>query len=338
MLDALLHRLDQLDEPLGTATSESLQKVAEHLNSRRKALQSAPNSDFALVLYDGEQQHRKFPRQTEGDIQMSKTALETRSDRLPDEVVETARYFLDEASREKTAAALYDDRPAPKPTNTVYIGRIDQEAYQEKLARQEKTAHDATAPTLTTGDVELPLQTEGQVKQAAKLFERGFGLSPENRRKAAETLLERSEELGMDLEKTAVTRYDRDSLPPRFDRHVDNRKRRADEVWGAYYDDLKKKARAMPPAKTAETLRALDQAAGLAPMKGEKMARRVRPSAYEVVFPEESIEKSASDDTLDKVADVFGETFRDEFARNEDEAIQKLSGSERALLRSLLND
>lgn len=331
MLNRLIHQVDQFDSPPSQQREEA-EKVAETLNSRREALEDAPKSDFAVVLYNGHDQHRKFPLQNETDIRMSKEALDQREEQLPEEIVKAAKYFLDRASREKLAEPLFDRRPEKQATNTVFIGDIDLSGWQEQV---EKTATAQDPVSLDLGDFSVPVQTEPQVKKAEKMLKHGVGLGPEDRCEACRTLANQAEKVGADIEADSVSRYDRQSLPRNFEENLNIRKQRAPTEVRPFYEELKKSASSMPLPKVARKLRRLDQVSAFAPMDGEKMASQMSPRATSVVFPES--EPAAKKQDLDKVAEVFGDEFADEYRENGKEALKKLNSAEEKLFRQAIN-
>jgi hypothetical protein len=331
MLNRLIQQVDQFDSP-PTQQREEAEKVAKTLNDRRKALENAPKSDFAVVLYNGRDQHRKFPVQTETDIRMSKEALDEREHQLPEEIVKAAKYFLDQAAREKLAEPLFEERPEKQATNTVFVGQIDVSEWEEQV---EKTATAQDPVFLDLGDFSVPVQTKGQVKKAEKILKHGVGLDKEARCDACRKLASQAEKLGADLSSTSVTRYDRESLPSNFQENLNIRKQRAPTEVRPFYEELKKSASSMPLPKVARKLRRLDQVSAFAPMEGEKMAHQMSPSAMSVVFPEnEPVRKEAS---IGKVAEVFGEDFAERYKKEGEAVLDDLNSAEKDLFHEAVN-
>jgi hypothetical protein len=330
MLERLIQQVDQFDSA-PSKQREDAEKVAETLNNRREALDGAPKSDFAVVLYNGHDQHKKFPVQTETDIRMSKEALLEREEKLPEEIAETARYFLDQAAREKIAEPLFEERPDRKATNTVFLGKIDLSDWQSAAA--EKTAQ---APAhLDLGDFSVPIQTEGDVKKAEKLLEHGVGLDKEDRCRQCRALAKQAENVGAELTADSVTRYDRKSLPANFQKHMNLRKKQAPEEVQPFYEELKKSAGSMPLPKVARKLRRLDELSAFAPMDGEKMAHQMRPTAMGVIFPE--TEPSTKEASLGKVAEVFGDKFAERYREEGKSVLEDLNSAERQLFHEAIN-
>jgi hypothetical protein len=214
----LRHIKDQFDRP-----REKAEKIAQTLSRREEALKEAPPSAFAVVLDDGQSKHPKFPRATETDIRMSKTALKQNESEMPEEVVKTARYFLDQSAREKIAEPLYEERPEPKATNILFIGDIDRQAWRRRS--QEKTA---SSTTVTIDGIKYPVDNESHLRQAERMFD-AWTAPAKTAAEAGRTLAKQAENLGVDLKKSAAERFDRSSLPRSFEEHVSVRRNRAPE-------------------------------------------------------------------------------------------------------------
>lgn len=334
MLDSLLYQLDQFDTPIGEKRDEA-EKLAQKLNERREALKTASADDFAVVLYDGHDHHRKLPVQTKTDIRMSKTALNRREDQLPDEVIETAKYYIDRASREKLAESAYESRPEKVATNVVFVGEIDKEAWEKKRASKEPE----DMPMIQMGEMKYPLKTEAHVKQAAKLFVNGTGNeTPKKQANVGRRLIKRAKELDVDIDHEKIARYDRDDLPVTFEDHLEYRKRRASDELSPYYDGLAKKADNMPIVESAHKLHQLDKAAGFTPMKGEKIAssRQISPDAWEVVFPKGGARKEAKNEqNIEKIAETFGKNFAEKYKNDPEKARKRLTNAEKQMLRQI---
>jgi hypothetical protein len=90
--------------------------------------------------------------------------------------------------------------------------------------------------------------------------------------------------------------------------------------------------------KTASLLRKLDKAAGFEPMEGEKIAKsqRISPSAFDVVFPEDEPPVKEASNNIEKVAEVFGDDFAEDYKNNPDEASSRLTGAEQKILRNIV--
>jgi hypothetical protein len=333
MLESLVHRIDQFDDSPESAR-ENAEKIAETLNERKKALKEASADDFAVIIYDGRTHHRKLPVKNETDIKMSKEALDNRRDQLPDEVVKTAEYYIDRASREKMSKTAYEEAPEKQATNVVYIGEIDKRAWNKKQSDVE-----GDEEVMKMGGMEYPLNTSSHVKRAVSLFESGAASAePMERAKTAQKIARRADELNVDVESAEVNRYDRESLPVNFNNYVSYRKRRAPEKLASYYDELEKKAESVSLLKTASLLRKLDKAAGFEPMEGEKIAKsqRISPSAFDVVFPEDEPPVKEASNNIEKVAEVFGDDFAEDYKNNPDEASSRLTGAEQKILRNIV--
>lgn len=319
----LRHINDQFDRGRDEAA-----KLADTLSARKEALKEASHDDFAVVLDDGREKRPKFPVQTETDIRMSKEALNESRGEMPDEVVKTAEYFIDQHAREKLAEPAFPDRPDPQATNIVYVGSIDKQAWQEKKARSR-----SPDTTITIDGMEYPLDTREHVKAAEKMLD-ATPLPARTMCEKARPVLKQASATGADITKESVQRFDRSSVPVRFEEHVDARRSRAPEELKPMYEELKKRASNTDLPDLARKLRSLDEVAGLAPMDGEKMASKISPTAHEVVFPVSERPKQERD--LSKVAEVFGEEFAEEYKSKGESALQALSSAERDLFRNTI--
>ncbi|MCS4157642.1 hypothetical protein [Salinibacter ruber] len=316
----LRHVNDQFDRG-----REEAEKLASQLADRKEALKEASHDDFAVVLDDGREKRPKFPVQTEMDIRMSKEALDKSRGEMPDEVVKTAAYFIDQHAREKIAEPAFEERPDPQATNIVYVGSIDKQAWQEKRASAS-----AVETAVEIDGMEYPLDTKDHVKAAAKMLG-AAPMPPRKKCEKARPILKQAEKTGAEISEPSVSRFGRSSVPVRFEEHVDARKARAPEKLQPMYQELKKQASNTDLPELARKLRSLDEVAGLAPMDGEKMASKVEPTAHKVVFPKSETPKQERD--LSKVAEIFGEGFADRYEKEGEDALKALSSAERELFR-----
>ena len=343
--------LQRLDAPLVSDSTVSLEKAAQ-LKRRQDDLSDAPTSDFALAIFDGHQTHRKYPVKTAADVALSKDALEAAAAELPAEVVKTARFFIDLASREHCGAPAYKTDPETGEalevahTNVVYTGHVDHREYVQKLASRKT---DAPGEEALIGGRFYVLDAAG-VREAERHFEIGFDADMAKTASAAVQLVKRAEHLGVTPESREVTRFDRTSVPAGFDDQIAYRRSNSPEVLRSYWDDLSKEASSARTREdvleVAQCVALLDRYAGLTPADNEKTASansaafggRVlvdgTPGAYDLVFPFEEAEATEAD--LSKVASVFGDEFADRLRSDRKAATESLQPSERMLLGRLV--
>jgi hypothetical protein len=326
--------IEKLEQPIGG----DLDKEAETFYRRQAESADRPNSDFAVVIYDGHQTHKKFPVKTAEDLSLSQDALDRLAPELPDEIVKTARAYMEIASRRltKTASSDFslDDAPA---TNVVYTGDIDKRAYRNKLAdRQAERAKEASV-----GAGRFSAYDEPSVREIEGHFEAGLDAEPEEKARLARDLIKRASDLGVSLQSEEVLRYDRDALPATFKDEVEYRKMAAPAKLARYYDELAKEAsqvgteEGMTLVEVAECVRLLDKQAGFKRPGGLSKLGSTAPGAYEVVFPREEVEGPEPVDT-EKIAQHFGETFARRYESDAGVA-EELSPSERQMLQQIVS-
>lgn len=325
-------------------SDEGLDKVAQSMQRRQAELEGEGSDAFALVVWDGYEQRRKYPVKTASDIRLSKQLLDVAADRLPHEIVKQAQFHIDLAAREVMGESLYPDTGESFATNVLYTEDIDQDAFREKL--EGKTASSADAYILNG---RFPVTTEEHVREAEAHFRAGLGVSPVEEIEAAEKLASRAEEIGVEIKEASVTRYLRDQVPPSFQTRLMARKENAPEDLHGFYDELTEKSASagrpgeMTLSEVAQCVELLDKHAGFVLEDGEynsKLASNTR-GPYEMVFPvgeEIAEEKTASaHDETEKLAGFFDADFLESFRSDRDAALESLSSSERQLADGLLS-
>lgn len=332
MLSTLFQIADQLD----LRTAEGLDKTADWVEGRQRALADAPPSSFAVVLYNGQERMHKFPIGTAEDVEMSYAALEKNAGALPEEVVRVARYHIDLAGREKLGRALYGEL-TEEPTNQIWSGLIDRMAYAQKVAT-EKTASSNHLLNASEGhEARFPVNTPADAKEAEwYMSANAFGLPNADLAEACAALVKRAQELGVPVSNPKVARFGRESLPADFAGHVRARAHDAPEARRPLYEQLITEAQDLGPVKVARCLTLLDSLSGLSGAANilAKTATVQHPCVLDVVFPE--VERAVSPVSLEKVADAFGEDFAAALEADSS-VVNTLSPAEKRVLSTLVN-
>lgn len=310
-----------------------IEKSANHLARRQAELIDAPADKFALVLFDGEYMHRKFPIETPGDINLSHTVLESMANQLPDEVVKTARFFIDLASREVAREAIYAQAPESVATNVVYSGDINMSSWREK------TASKSTAELKLIAGYNV--KTASEVRRVAAILP-NLAIAQADKAIAGVALMKKANELGVKIEDRKVARFSRTSIPLNFSTHVDFRKNAAPQALAPYYDELKKEASTASSSdemiEALKCLELLDHYSGHTPAEGEsrimsKLASST-PSPLDLIFPEE--EPIMEDQDFRDLLEYFGEQFVESYRNDPELALAALSPSEKAVLQGVI--
>jgi hypothetical protein len=326
--------LEQLNSLMSVGRGgPDIEKTAGLLAQRHTELADASNEEFALVIYDGERMHRKFPVQTEDDIKLSRNILDKIADRLPSEVEMTARFFIDLASRERLKKPAYDFPVMKVASNVVYAGHINNRAWGEKMA-----SLDAHSDTMIAG---YRVESAHHVRRLEYALG-SLGLDPMDEAEAGVKLAMRAAELGVSLRDQKVARFARTNIPANFAAQVEYRKSLAPEVLSPYFEDLLKEAAVADSAEKllgiAKCVEYLDLYASFTPAYGESRAfsklGSETPGPVGLVFP---IEQDAVPTALnmEPVTRFFGEKFAAAYAENPDTAMGSLSPSERQALMAL---
>lgn len=328
----MISLLEQLRQPL----NGDLDKEASAFQQKERDLSDAPNEDFACVIYDGQSMHRKFPVKTAEDVELSKQALRRSGSELPKEIVETARHFINSASRRFKKEASFEEEGDPPATNVVYTKNIDKTAYKEKLAKK-KVQHSKEAKV---EGLRFSVPDKKSLREVERQFEVGLEVGPKKEAKAARDLIKKANEMGAEVRSKQVQRYGRTTAPKSFTDEVEFRKMAAPDRLEEYYEELKKEAAhvgtkdGMSLMEAAECLHILDKQADFKRPGGMSKLGKNAKSAFEVAFP---LEKEADEEgeSFDKVAEVFGESFAESYSENPKEAAQSLSPSERKVLQDV---
>ena len=331
----MISLIERLENPL----AGNFDKEASAYNKRENELSKAGNKDFAVVIYDGSSMHRKFPVKTAEDVEMSQKALARMKNKLPDEIVKTARHYIDIASRRHCKEAAYENLDQDPPnSNVVYAGEINKTAYRQKM--QDKKVQQAKEASIEGTSFATP--DVKSLREVERQFEVGLDLGPKKTAEVAKELIKRAEKMGTDIRSDAVKRYDREHPPPYFSDEVEFRKMAAPDRLEDYYQELEKKSsligaeNGMSLIEAAECLRILDKKAGFNNRPGglSKFGSNAK-SPYKIAFPVES-SKLSNDLDVEKVAEVFGKEFMNDYQNDPESAISTLSPAEREGLKSIL--
>lgn len=328
------HAVDQFDN-----SSEDMAKEASALTERRAQLADAPESDFALVLWNGMERSRKFPVASAQDVHDSHAALEKNASTLPDEVVKTARHFIELGAREHLQSSLYPDAISDDVvTNLVYSGDINQMAYAAKreVFTKEASTHFEIKELGTT--IWGPTDVERCERTLASPH---LNLTHRERYEASRSLLKAASLFGVEVSEPECLRYGRDETPDMnlvlSERATEARAVNAPKA-AALYEKLASVASQNAPVDVAEALEAIDRLAGFASLEGERVANTpiglLFNPAFEEVFPIEQAQEEKGYD-FDKVAGFFGDSFADSLRENPSKALQSLSSVERMALDNL---
>ena len=316
---------------------DALEKRASFLLGRQSSLDQAPESDFALVLWNGQEKVRKFPISSPQDVLDSHEALEKNASMIPDEILKVARVNVEMAHRDHFGSPLYEDlNPEGIVTNSIFIDEIDQHAFEEKKRGFEKVAHHD--PSLYLTDNRFILETQEHVKTAAYSLEKGVvQLQGRDRAEASRRLIKRAQALGVELS-AEISRFGREEADPSLASHIESRKAITKEAQArGLYDQFMEKVGGASLLDAAEALYAIDQLAGFEPLSKEEFVPNtpigtVLPSAFDAVFPKTATVAPERSFDLQKVAHYFGPSFATQLEKGKPGLVDSLSEMEKSIL------
>ena len=200
-------------------------------------------SDYAVILVGDDHVYPKFPIDTRSHVKESADALEKVKDKLPDEIVKVAQFYINQRMFYHTEKLAFDiETVMPTDGNVIVLNSIDQDEYMDKLS-SGVSINEKYALELDNGQKYIPINDETEIKEACEFIKNASGavsweIPGEYRIKIARALLKESPLYFIKVPKS-VRRY---ATPTTT---VDDLKRAAKariKIASAYLDKILKKS------------------------------------------------------------------------------------------------